>query len=61
MAEVPNVVIAARNLYKVFTPSSSDEVIALQDVNLDVKAREFVSLIGHQAAARARYSASSLI
>jgi NitT/TauT family transport system ATP-binding protein len=46
MAEVPDVVIAARNLYKIFPSSSSDEVIALQDVNLDIKAREFVSLIG---------------
>jgi NitT/TauT family transport system ATP-binding protein len=39
-------VISARNLYKIFNPLSSDPVIALQNVNLDIRAGEFISLIG---------------
>jgi NitT/TauT family transport system ATP-binding protein len=40
------VVISARNLYKIFNPTSSDAVTALQNVNLDIRAGEFISLIG---------------
>jgi NitT/TauT family transport system ATP-binding protein len=40
------VVIAAKGLFKIYTPSGSDQVIALQDVNLEVCAGEFISLIG---------------
>src|SRR5215218_812385 len=40
------VVIAARGLYKVFTPSANEAVTALQNVNLDIHAGEFISLIG---------------
>jgi len=40
------VVIAARGLFKVFTPSDNEAVTALQNVNLDIHAGEFISLIG---------------
>ena len=40
------VVIAARGLYKVFNPSDTEAVTALQNVNLDIHAGEFISLIG---------------
>jgi NitT/TauT family transport system ATP-binding protein len=40
------VVISAKNLYKTYNPSSSESVIALQDVNIDIRAGEFISLIG---------------
>lgn len=39
-------VIEAVNLGKVYNPESPERVIALQDVNLTVQPREFVSLIG---------------
>jgi NitT/TauT family transport system ATP-binding protein len=39
-------VISAKNLYKIFNPASSDPVIALQNINLEVQAGEFISLIG---------------
>ncbi len=44
-AEKP-IVIAARDLYKTYTSTNSDAVIALENVNLDVRAGEFISLIG---------------
>ena len=40
------VVIAARNLYKIFDVQNSESVTALQDVTLDICAGEFISLIG---------------
>jgi NitT/TauT family transport system ATP-binding protein len=39
-------VIAATNLNKVFEAAKSDPVIALQNINLDIRAGEFISLIG---------------
>jgi NitT/TauT family transport system ATP-binding protein len=39
-------VISARNLNKVFETAKSDPVIALQNINLDIRAGEFISLIG---------------
>jgi NitT/TauT family transport system ATP-binding protein len=40
------IAIAARNLYKTYTSNNSEDVIALQNVNLDIHAGEFISLIG---------------
>jgi NitT/TauT family transport system ATP-binding protein len=40
------IVIAAKNLYKIFNASGSDAVTALQNVNLEIRAGEFISLIG---------------
>jgi NitT/TauT family transport system ATP-binding protein len=47
MAE-PNrpVVIQSKNVSKIFNPGTDEEVVALQDINLDIYAGEFVSLIG---------------
>lgn len=39
-------VISARNLNKVFETAGSEPVIALQNINLDIRAGEFISLIG---------------
>ena len=39
-------VISARGINKVFNPGAEEEVIALQDIDLDVAAGEFISLIG---------------
>ena len=39
-------VITVRNLNKVFNAGSEEQVIALQNINLDIHAGEFVSLIG---------------
>ena len=39
-------VIAVRNINKVFNAGSEEQVIALQNINLDIYAGEFVSLIG---------------
>jgi NitT/TauT family transport system ATP-binding protein len=39
-------VITVRNVNKVFNAGSEEQVIALQDINLDIRAGEFVSLIG---------------
>ena len=44
--ETKNIAIAANDIYKVFNPGSDEEVIALQDINLEVATGEFVSLIG---------------
>ena len=38
--------IYAENLNKIFNPKSDNEVVALQDVNLNVQPGEFISLIG---------------
>ncbi len=38
--------ISARGVHKVFNPGADEEVIALQDIALDIAAGEFVSLIG---------------
>ena len=40
------IAISARGVNKVFNPNSEEAVIALQDVNLEVEAGEFISLIG---------------
>jgi NitT/TauT family transport system ATP-binding protein len=40
------VVISAKNLYKIFNSASDEPVTALQNVNLDINAGEFISLIG---------------
>ena len=36
----------AQGINKIFNPGSDEEVIALQDINLEVEAGEFISLIG---------------
>ena len=40
------IVISARGINKVFNPGSDEEVIALQDIHLNIVAGELVSLIG---------------
>ena len=40
------IAITARDINKVFNPGTDEEVIALQDINLEVTAGEFISLIG---------------
>lgn len=39
-------VVAAKGVHKVFSTANNPDVIALQDINLDIKAGEFISLIG---------------
>lgn len=39
-------VIQARSVNKIFNPGSEEQVVALQNINLDVKSGEFISLIG---------------
>ncbi len=39
-------VVAVKGVHKVFNTANSADVIALQDINLDIKAGEFISLIG---------------
>lgn len=39
-------VIHAKNVNKIFKPSSSEQVVALQNINLTVYSGEFISLIG---------------
>lgn len=39
-------VIVANNLGKIYNPDTDERVIALQDINLTVNPREFISLIG---------------
>ncbi|MBK8136913.1 MAG: ABC transporter ATP-binding protein [Chloroflexi bacterium] len=46
MSQAKPTVINATGVNKIFTVKNADPVIALTDVNLDVKAGEFVSLIG---------------
>ncbi|MBZ0292606.1 MAG: ATP-binding cassette domain-containing protein, partial [Anaerolineae bacterium] len=40
------VVISAKGVNKIFNPGSDEQVIALQDINLEIRAGDFVSLIG---------------
>ena len=46
MSAEQSVVIAAHGINKVFNPGTDEEVIALQDINLEVGAGEFISLVG---------------
>jgi NitT/TauT family transport system ATP-binding protein len=39
-------IVSLKNINKVFNASGATETVALQDVNLDIAPREFVSLIG---------------
>ena len=41
-----DIAISAIDIHKVFNPGADEEVIALQDINLDIEAGEFISLIG---------------
>ena len=41
-----DIAISAQGINKVFNPGAEEEVIALQDINLEVEAGEFISLIG---------------
>ena len=45
-AESNNIAISAVDINKVFNPGSDEEVIALQDINLEIEAGEFISFIG---------------
>jgi NitT/TauT family transport system ATP-binding protein len=45
-SEPSQTVILAQAVSKIYNPQSNEQVIALQNVNLEVKAGEFVSLIG---------------
>lgn len=44
--ETGDIAISARGVNKIFNPGSDEEVIALQDIHLEVAAGEFISLIG---------------
>jgi len=46
MSTEQGVVIAANGINKIFNPGTDEEVIALQDINLDVRGGEFISLVG---------------
>ena len=46
MSAEQSVVIAAHGINKVFNAGTDEEVIALQDINLEVGAGEFISLVG---------------
>lgn len=46
MSAEQGIVIAAQGINKIFNPGSDEEVIALQDISLEVQAGEFISLIG---------------
>ncbi len=41
-----NAVIQAQQIAKVFNPASEDQLVALQDITLDVQPEEFISLLG---------------
>ena len=41
-----NAVIQAQQTAKVFNPASEEQVVALQDITLEVQPEEFISLIG---------------
>ena len=45
-ADSPPPVISARGIDKIFNPGTDEAVTALQAINLDIQAGEFVSLIG---------------
>ncbi len=44
--EVRNIAISAQGINKVFNPGTDEAVVALQDINLEIEAGEFISLIG---------------
>ena len=46
MSAEQSVVIAAQGVNKVFNPGTDEEIIALQDIDLNVESGEFISLIG---------------
>ena len=41
-----NTVIKAQQIAKVFNPASEDQVVALQDITLNVQSEEFITLLG---------------
>ena len=41
-----DIAVSAQGINKVFNPGTAEEVIALQDINLEIAASEFISLIG---------------
>ncbi|MCY3866453.1 MAG: ABC transporter ATP-binding protein [Chloroflexi bacterium] len=45
-AETRDIAISAQGVNKIFNPGTEEAVIALQDINLEVEAGEFISLIG---------------
>ncbi len=45
-AESRDIAISAADINKVFNPGSDEEVVALQDISLEIAAGEFISLIG---------------
>ena len=44
--ETRDIAITAQGINKIFNPGTEEEVIALQDINLEIEAGEFISLIG---------------
>jgi len=40
------ITISANGVNKIFNPNTDEQVIALQDINIDIEAGEFISLIG---------------
>jgi len=46
MTAEQGVAIAAQGISKIFNPGADEELIALQDINLNVESGEFISLIG---------------
>ena len=44
--ETRGIAISAQGINKVFNPDTDEEVIALQDIDLEIEAGEFISLIG---------------
>jgi NitT/TauT family transport system ATP-binding protein len=46
MQQEKPIVISAKNVNKIYRTKGSEDVIALQNVNLEIKAGEFISLIG---------------
>lgn len=45
-SEQKHIVISAHDINKIFNPGTDEEVIALQDISLEIVAGEFISLIG---------------
>ena len=45
-SENKDIAISAQGVSKIFNPKTDEEVIALQDIQLEVEAGEFISLIG---------------
>lgn len=46
MQENTEIAISAKGVNKIFNPNTDEQVIALKDIDLDIQAGEFVSLIG---------------